>query len=237
MGALKLIVFDLDGTLAHTNRVDGECYLRALEESLGISQVDTNWNRYDHVTDHGIVLQLFAERFGRGPTDEESLRIVDVFMTMLRARCDNDAAECREMPGASLVLRQLKADSGWGIALATGAWQRSAEFKIARAGLPLQDVPKAFSEDGPSRESVVKTAIARASAKYGQPEFEKIVSVGDGAWDVRTAGKLKLPFLGIGRGERERRLRNLGASHVVGDFIDTGSFLSSLENAVVPEVR
>jgi len=233
---LKLIVFDLDGTLARTNRVDGECYLRALEQSLGISDVDTNWSRYDHVTDHGIVVQLFAERFGRGPTDEESLRIVDFFMTMLRERCDNDAGECREMPGATRALHQLQTDSGWGIALATGAWRRSAEFKIERSGLPLQDAPKAFSEDGPSRESVVKVAIERASAKYGQPMFERIVSVGDGAWDVRTAGNLNLPFVGIGRGERERRLRNLGASHVIGDFIDTGAFLSSLESAVIPEV-
>jgi phosphoglycolate phosphatase-like HAD superfamily hydrolase len=232
---MKLIVFDLDGTLALTNRVDGECYTRALEETLRISDLDTNWTRYDHVTDHGIAFQVFAERCGRSPTSEESLRLVDHFMNLLRQECDLNVQECMEVPGACKTLTQLKAGNQWGVALATGAWQRSAEFKIERAGLPLGDVPKAYSEDGPSRESIVMTAISRAAAHYGRSSFDRIVSVGDAGWDVRTAAKLNLPFLGIARGERAHRLRGFGARDVIENFNDTVAFLSRLEAAVVPE--
>jgi phosphoglycolate phosphatase-like HAD superfamily hydrolase len=233
---VNLVVFDLDGTLALTNRVDGECYERALDEALRISDLDTNWTRYDHVTDHGIVLQIFAERFGRAPTAEESLRLVDRFMNLLRQRCDIDVQQCMEVPGAGKTLTQLKAGDEWGVALATGAWQRSAEFKIERARLPLDDVPKAYSEDGPSRESIVMTAITRAAARYRQSSFNRIVSVGDAAWDVRTAARLNLPFLGIARGERAHRLRSFGARDVIGDFKDSAAFLSCLESAAPPEI-
>lgn len=143
--------------------------------------------------------------------------------------------QCMEVPGAGKTLTQLKAGDEWGVALATGAWQRSAEFKIERARLPLDDVPKAYSEDGPSRESIVMTAITRAAAHYGQSSFDRIVSVGDAPWDVRTAARLKLPFLGVARGERAHRLRSFCACEVIEDYKDTSAFLSCLESAVVPE--
>src|SRR2546426_412587 len=53
-----------------------------------------------------------------------------------------------------------------------------------------------------SRESIVKTAIARASVFYRCQQFERIVSVGDAVWDLQTAKQLGLPFIGVGNQER-----------------------------------
>jgi beta-phosphoglucomutase-like phosphatase (HAD superfamily) len=36
IGKLKLVIFDIDGTLTQTNRVDEICFLRALAETHGI---------------------------------------------------------------------------------------------------------------------------------------------------------------------------------------------------------
>ena len=62
---MKLVVFDLDGTLTRTSAVDVECYARSLVDTLRFEFVDTDWSRYEHVTDEGILTQLFMEHFGR----------------------------------------------------------------------------------------------------------------------------------------------------------------------------
>jgi phosphoglycolate phosphatase-like HAD superfamily hydrolase len=59
-------------------------------------------------------------------------------------------------------------------------------------------------------------------------EFEKIVSVGDGVWDVRTAKNLNLDFVGIARGKRAGKLRQAGAEFLIEDFRDYKVFLEYL---------
>ena len=83
---------------------------------------------------------------------------------------------------------------------------------MGAAQLPAKDIPAAFAEDGPSRESIVRAAIERAKAQYRVRHFERIVSVGDAVWDVRAARRLQLPFVGVGTGQRAVLLREEGAS-------------------------
>src|SRR5262245_4689472 len=171
---MKLVVFDLDGTLTRTSRVDAECYERALEEIAGLRDLRTDWSTYEHATDTGIVDEIYRERFGRPPTDEEceaaQARLIDLF----RTRCAANGSEFVEVPGAAEFVRRLLRDGIWGVALATGAWRCSAEFKIERSGLPLVGLPSAFAEDGPSREAILRAAIERAHQQYGHAEFGRI---------------------------------------------------------------
>jgi len=146
-----------------------------------------------------------------------------------------DSSLFAEVDGASSFLAELRRNSEWGVALATGGWKLSAELKIRSASLPLKDVPAAFAEDGPSREAIIQTAIARASAWYQRREFERIVSIGDAVWDVKTAKQLNLPFPGIADEPRATLLRDYGAGHVVGDFLDQIQCLRYLDNAIVPK--
>jgi phosphoglycolate phosphatase-like HAD superfamily hydrolase len=139
-----------------------------------------------------------------------------------------------EIPGASAFLTELRENAEWGIALATGGWKRSAEFKIRAAGLPLFNFPAAFAEDGPSRESIVQTAIDRASTWYQCREFERIVSVGDAVWDIKTARQLNLPFLGVADEPRATLLRDSGARHVVEHYLDPVQCLRWLGDVIVP---
>ena len=67
--------------------------------------------------------------------------------------------------------------------------------------------------------------------------FARIVSIGDGLWDVRTARKLNFPFLGIGSGAREEELRRAGATHVLQDFADYDGLIQYLEEAEVPRAE
>jgi phosphoglycolate phosphatase-like HAD superfamily hydrolase len=230
---MKLVVFDFDGTLARTDGVDGECFTQAFE-TLDIRGFSTEWNDYEHVTDEGVIRQIFMERFGRHPHPEETGKLIEHFVGLLSARCEENSLEFAEIPGAAALVTQLRAGTEWGVAMATGAWRRSVEFKIPRAGLPIADIPSAFAEDGPSRESIVLAAVERAGRHYRQSRFERIVSVGDALWDVRTARKLGIPFLGIAGEPRAGTLRAEGASHVIEDYINAAQCLRYFDEARTP---
>ena len=231
---MKLVVFDLDGTLTATSSVDEACFVQAFADSLNIHRLSTNWLDYDHATDTAVASQAFLKQFGRVPESAEISKVVERFLELLRRHHDLDSALFVEIPGASTFLTELHENSKWGIALATGGWKRSAEFKIQAAGLPLANFPAAFAEDGPSRESIVRTAIDRASIWYECREFERIVSVGDALWDIKTARHLNLPFLGVAAEPRATILRNNGARHVVEHFLDPVQCLQWLGDAIVP---
>jgi phosphoglycolate phosphatase-like HAD superfamily hydrolase len=98
----------------------------------------------------------------------------------------------------------------------------------------LFNFPAAFAEDGPSREAIVQTAIDRASTWYQCGEFERIVSVGDAVWDIKTARQLNLPFLGVADEPRATLLRDSGARHVVEHYLDPAQCLRWLGDVIVP---
>ena len=231
---MKLVVFDLDGTLTATSAVDETCFVQAFADSLDIHHLSTNWLDYDHATDSAVTRQAFRTHFGRKPESTEISKVVERFVELLSRHHDLDSALFAEIPGALAFLADLHENPEWEIALATGGWKRSAEFKLRAAGLPLDKFPAAFAEDGPSREAIVQTAIDRASAWYPCGEFERIVSVGDAIWDIKTARQLKLPFLGVANEPRATLLRENGARHVVEHFLDPARCLQLLGDAIVP---
>ena len=226
---MNLLVFDLDGTLTRTNDVDTQCFVQAVSDVLRIDNVNTNWEEYEHTTDLGCLQQLFRERFDREIHPHETSRLIDHFINLLRTRHAADSILFEQIPGAAALLDTLRSDSRWLIAIATGAWEPSARFKVAAAGISLEGLPAAFASDGPSREAIIRVAIERAGRR-----FDRIVSIGDAIWDVRTAARLHLPFVGIAQGARADELHNGGASHTIGNFIDRELFMKYVETATVP---
>jgi len=231
---MNLAIFDIDGTLTNTNNVDEDCFVKALAESHNIDDIVTDWATYPHTTDSGITEHIFQERFNRCPEEAELSKFKNCFVSMLSEYYQSDSASFAEITGASAALAMLKQDSDWAVAIATGCWQESALLKLKAANIALSDIPAAYAEDGLSREDILKAAVSRAGVQYRQKSFEKIVSIGDGIWDVRAAGRLNFAFLGIGAGEAARRLRRAGARDVIEDFSDYDQLLKFLNEAEIP---
>jgi phosphoglycolate phosphatase-like HAD superfamily hydrolase len=132
------------------------------------------------------------------------------------------------------MLRRLNQEPEWRVAIATGGWRVSATLKLRVAGIDVNEFPSAFADDGFSREEILQSAIDKSQLRYQQPRYDKIVSIGDGLWDVRTARNLNFAFLGVGSGASKEKLRRAGATHVLRDFSDYGRLLSCLSEASVP---
>lgn len=230
---MKLAIFDIDGTLTQTSAVDAHCFARALTR-FGLPSDEAEWYTCPHVSDTGLLRHLYQTQHARDPHEHEETALRDHFVTLLHEQQAQDETLFAEVFGASVMLSQLARKADWLIAVATGCWHASATMKLQAAKLSLLDKPGGFAEDGPARETIVSAALQRATAHYSRSRFEKVVSIGDGVWDVRTAANLGLPFVGIAADSRAEALRQQGAQHIVPDYADCDQFFHYLEQAEAP---
>ena len=228
---MRLALFDLDGTLTDTNAVDGECYVEAMLTELGCV-LNPDWATYQHCTDAGIAHEALSNFFGRPASSEEIDRLRERFVALLEDRLAEDPSRFAVIPGAAALLSRLQ-EEGWHLCIATGGWSRSAELKRRAAGLP-QAISIFSSDLHHTREGILEIAIRRMRELHGVPSYDRIVSLGDGVWDVTAAAALRLPFVGVGRGERADRLREAGARAVLGDFADLAASLETIASAGPP---
>mgnify|MGYP006079128913 CR=1 FL=1 len=221
--AIKLIVFDIDGTLTETNSLDSDCFSGAIESVLGISDFDRTWSHYKHVTDNGVIEEIVQTHFGRAATAGELGAIEANFVYRLE-RFDDSCF--RQVKGAGDFLERLKALNDIELALATGGWESSARLKLKRAGIDITGVPLASSSDSCERVDIMKIAVDRVKEKMGDTEFEEILYFGDAVWDVKATGILDWRLIGIG--QDYEKLVEMGVSDSYLDYSDTAGVYNSI---------
>ncbi|ACB75693.1 HAD family hydrolase [Opitutus terrae] len=233
---MKLVMFDMDGTLTDSFSLDENCYLLAIEQALGLPPVDLDWESITHASSAFWLQEITRRARGTAPTAEEArsvqLRLIAVMdeVTARTGRCT------REIPGAAACLRWLR-EHGYAIAIASGDWELTARHKLSRASIPCEQVPAAFCDLCHPRIEIMQTALARATRHYGCAEFEQIIYVGDGVWDARACRELGWPLIGVGTGAPAAQLRALGVSPVIANYQPIDGFIHALEQAVPPGSR
>jgi phosphoglycolate phosphatase-like HAD superfamily hydrolase len=221
---MRLVIFDIDGTLTATMTIDEECFVRSLAEVCGFDDIDTDWSHYQHTTDSSIFHEIHEARAGRSPSAVEVSRFQQHFIDLLRQASSKSAFS--PIAGAARLLASLGNSREHRVSLATGAWRDSARLKMASAGLCYDDYPAASSDDAFERESIIKLSRQRAVERYGG--FDQAIYIGDGVWDARACRALGIPFVGIAEGVRAKRLMAEGAVCVFPDLSDEDSFLRSV---------
>lgn len=224
---MKLIMFDIDGTLTETYAADGDCYVRALEEVFGFTSVSDDWSIYPHCTDSGILDFLFHERKGRPPLDAETAGFQRHFITLLAAEAT--ARPFGQIEGAHEMLQRLIATPDVAVSFASGAWECSARLKLASAGLHFPQVPGAFADDAHSREDIMRASLTRAASAFACETFESVLYIGDGVWDARACRVLGWPCIGIARDPvKAARLTAEGTRAVLPNYTFTQPLLDML---------
>jgi len=228
----RLAIFDIDGTLTDTNGVDDDCYRTAIADALGVAPSVIDWSGAAHVTDSEIFRWLCTVHRRCEPSVDDVARARSQFVDRLSAQLDAAPTRFTEIRGASTMLSRI-AGRGWSIAVATGGWGPSARLKLRVAELEIEDAVFASADDAHSRSDIVRLARDRAEVFY-ERRFDRVVSIGDGLWDVQTAIELDVPFIGIAGHERAERLRAAGAGTVLPDYSDLAAFMTALDNATTP---
>ena len=187
----KLIIFDIDGTLIDSVSGYHEVIINAMTD-MGIVEIDANFNALKHHTDSYALKYNYENFFNK----ELPLELLNDFENLIVSYLKQQPKTIA-IKGVLEVLNQLE-NSEYAIAFATGSLPESAILKMKSAGLPMESSLLATSKTSFSREGFVSEAIDKAKSYYSVTEFEQIISVGDGIWDLKTAQNLNLEFIGIG---------------------------------------
>ncbi len=226
---MRLIMFDIDGTLTDTNSVDSSCFVQALEEVFGFKNVSDDWSSYHNTSDSGIIDELFMRELHRSPVAAELSRFQDRFVELLTAAWEENSTAFTPIAGAESFLEKLSNRPACAISLATGGWRKSAHFKLQKAGIENHAVPAAFADDAHAREDIMKCSLKRAHLHYKQTLFDAVIYAGDGVWDVRASRNLKFQFIGIGAGKKAEVLKAEGASHIFSNYLDADALCIKID--------
>lgn len=207
---MKLVIFDIDGTLTKTSQVDDVCFIATLQEHFGTSEFDTTWSNYPHVSDSGILDSLSRQFLRRPPSSDETAAFESRFMTRLRAQ---PATQFQAVPGAAEMIALLRRVEGIRLAIATGCWRASAEHKLGQAGIHFDGIPMATASDAMARVEILRNA--KSKSVDGEP-LKETIYFGDAVWDAQATKELGWRMIGIG--DQAEVLRGLGVTEAFADY-------------------
>ncbi len=209
-----IYILDIDGTLMPSHEVDNRCYWQAVNEVFGTPQGTLDLHQFRNVTDHGILAEWCERTLGRPAQGAELIAVRNRFLGLLQDAAEQQPGAFTPFPGVEDWLAQHPPGA---IAVATGGWEHTARFKLARAGLERFNLPLASSDQGDSRSAIMRHALALLCCEP-EPEPADITYLGDGPWDFAAATVLGWGFIGIGEGRRASALEQAGAERVFRDF-------------------
>nr|WP_299434235.1 HAD family hydrolase [uncultured Aquimarina sp.] len=179
--------------------------------SLGIEDIDTDYNNYKHHTD-SYALRYNYERNIKESFSENLLK--DFENNLMEQMQEFDPV--KEIHGAKSLIQFFR-DNSIPFCFATGALPKPAMLKLQQCDIWYDELLLATSMTHESREGFVMDAIERAKTFYNTSAFTNIVSVGDGLWDLKTAQNLSLDFVGIGDKNKEKLIKH-GATKCYSDI-------------------
>jgi phosphoglycolate phosphatase-like HAD superfamily hydrolase len=228
-----LIIFDVDGTLVFSNKIDSQCFAETYQAIYKKKFPSIDWRRYTHVTDHTIFNAVIQEHFKRQAEQEEIDFFQDHFVGLLETGRRERPEEFLQVPAARETILHLLDQEEYAVGIGTGGWRRPACLKLQHVGIPVESLFFSAADGKETREDITKEAIRQAKAVH--QSFDRIVYVGDAIWDVQTTRNLSLNFIGIRREGDVEVLLQAGATTVLQDFSDHDQFMKAVYAATPPK--
>ena len=185
---MRLLLFDIDGTLVNTLGAGKAALRTALSDVFGETGPIDDFH-FHGKTDPEIVRGLLA---GAGLPDqriEEGFQAVwSTYCTELDRELASREGRVHTYPGVDRLLEQVFEDERFAAGLVTGNLLEGASRKLSAVGLWDRFRFGAYGSDSEHREDLPPIARDRASAEYGR-EFvmQDAVVVGDTPDDIRCA--------------------------------------------------
>ena len=232
--SMRLILFDIDGTLLWTDGAGRRAIHRALLDEMGTAGPIDGY-RFDGKTDPQIVRELL-ELAGHPEWSSED-RITAVcrrYVDLLTAELAKPTQATRIYPGIKDLLAALEpyeAEAKALVGLLTGNVANGAAMKLRSAGLdPGRFAVGAFGSDSHRRADLPAIAASRAAERTGRRfSGADIVVVGDTPDDVACARPMGARTVGVATGFYDTTaLRAAGATHVFENLGDTKAVLEAL---------
>ncbi len=210
MKTKNLIVFDIDGTLTDSVKIHQKAFAEMLFE-IGVEKINSEFQSFKHHTDSFIAKEIYETTLDM-PMSEAKRIEFEKGLTKKISR-----QEINEITGAKQLIGVLENETDFGVCYATGSLRRPALHKLRSIEVEFNKKQLVASDLIFERENIVENAIRNAMEYYTVENFDRIIAVGDGLWDLLTARNLGLEFIGIGVANKEALIHN-GAKIVYEDL-------------------
>lgn len=197
-GAIKAVLFDIDGTLLVTGGAGGAAWQRGFEELYGI-EADVAEHTDAGMTDPEIVKIVFREVIGREGSHEERSRAIAAYLKHLPDTVA-ESGGYRVMPGVEELLPRL-IEEGVLLGLVTGNVEAAAHIKLSRGRLNRFFSCGGYGSDSPDRTEVTRAALRRAElVSGGRLSGGACIAVGDTPRDVAAGHGAGIRVAGVATG-------------------------------------
>lgn len=219
--AMKLLLFDLDGTILLT----GGAGLRGMEQA-GVQVFGERFSLERITTSGGLDPLIYAEALrlaGIEDGDGHHELFRDTYMRQLEANLATAGDRVHLLPGIEPLLGELRRHERAVLGLVTGNYTTAVPIKLRAVGVdPAWFEVTAFGDEASDRPGMVRLAIERHHERFGgRLEGRDVIIIGDTPNDVNCAHANGCLCLGVATGMySEEDLRRAGADVVVPDLSD-----------------
>ena len=198
---MRLVLFDIDGTLLNSGGVGRASMQRALAEVFG-SAGNPSY-RYDGKTDKQIVRDTMRlEGHSDEHIDSRMETLIGLYLDGLRTGVKSGKFHVRPLDGVVELLDALEARKDVVLGLLTGNVEPGARVKLSAAGIdPDRFRINAFGSDHELRPQLPAIAQRRASETLGLDiAGERLIVIGDTPADIDCGRSLGAKAIGIASG-------------------------------------
>jgi phosphoglycolate phosphatase-like HAD superfamily hydrolase len=201
---MRLVLFDIDGTLVTAKGAGRRALRRALEQVFGTRGGLDDYDMSGK-TDPRILSDLME---GAGiARDVLRARLDDFYGTYAKILVEEigDGRDVVLMPGVADLVRRLAAVDGVTLGLLTGNIEQGARIKLRPTGLLPHFVCGAYGSDDPDRRCLPEFAVRRAHAVVGHAfRPDEVMVIGDTPHDIDCARAFGAVAVGVATGRFTR---------------------------------
>ena len=226
---LKLLLFDIDGTLLLSGGAGLRALNRAFLELFGTA------NAFEGIPVAGrtdpLLLNDATARLGVVLDTVQRRRFHDRYCDLLEHEILQPGPRKGLMPGVEELLRHVHREPELCVGLLTGNFARAARIKLEHFGLWPFFVCGAYGDDAAERDELVPVAVGRArtaGAVVRSPAH--VVVIGDTPLDIRCATAAGARSIAVATGSFDvQTLERKGATAVLPDLTAREAFLAILD--------
>jgi len=227
---VKLVLFDIDGTLLLSDGAGRRAINRALREVFGTTGPPDYY--FDGKTDPQIVRELMRlAGHGDEHIDARMERLLERYLELLREELDDPTHHPYARPGVPVLLDALERRTNVILGLLTGNLEQGAKAKLEAVGLdPARFRVGAYGSDHEQRPELPAIAAARTKLHLGiDVTGNAIVVIGDTPADLTCGKALGASAIGVATGRYTvEQLRRHDPLDVFQDLSDTDAVMRAI---------